>query len=108
MTQATLWLLIVGMGVTSFGLRGAFLLLLGRRQVPPAVERALRFVPPAVLSALIAPELLYRGGALDVSPGNHRLVAGLLAALVAWRTKNVPLTIGAGMAALLALEMLRK
>jgi branched-subunit amino acid transport protein len=39
-----------------------------------------------------------------VSLGNTRLVAGALAALVAWRTKNVLLTIGVGMAALWILQ----
>ena len=57
-----------------------------------------------VLSAIIFPELLLPQGRLDLSPGNLRLIAGLLAALAAWRTKNVLVTIVVGMAALLVLQ----
>jgi branched-subunit amino acid transport protein len=73
--------------------------------VPPLIQQALRFVPPAVLSAIIFPELLRPGGALDLSFGNVRLLAGVLAAAVAWRTKNVLLTIGVGMVALWVLQV---
>jgi branched-subunit amino acid transport protein len=59
----------------------------------------LRFVPPAVLSAIILPDLLRPDGVWALSFGNVRLLAGILAALVAWRTKNALLTIGVGMAA---------
>ena len=38
--------------------------------------------------------------------GNLRLPAGLLAALVAWRTRNVLLTITAGMVALWLMQWL--
>jgi len=73
---------------------------LGRINVPPTMQRALRFVPPAVFSAIIFPEVLRPSGALDISLGNDRLIAGVLAAGVAWRTKNVFLSIAVGMVAL--------
>jgi branched-subunit amino acid transport protein len=75
-------------------------------EIPTRLKQALRFVPPAVLSAIIFPELLQPGGRLDVSLGNERLVAGLLAMVVAWRTKNVLWTIIVGMAALWLLQTL--
>ncbi len=62
-------------------------------------------MPPAVLSAIIFPELLRPGGTFDLSFGNVRLLAGVLAAGVAWRTKNVLLTIGVGMVALWVLQV---
>jgi branched-subunit amino acid transport protein len=98
------WLTILCAGVVTFVIRLSLIALMGRVQVPPLVQRALRFVPPAVLSAIIFPELLIRNHALDMSLNNTRLLAGLLAALVAWRTKNVLLTIGVGMAALWILQ----
>jgi branched-subunit amino acid transport protein len=64
----------------------------------------LRFVPPAVLAALIAPEVLMPAGNLDPTLGNERLLAGTLAWLVAWRTRSTWLTIAAGMLALWALN----
>lgn len=100
----TLWLIIIGMGIVTYAIRLSLIVLLGRVEVPPLVQQALRFVPPAVLSAIVFPELLQPGGTLDISFGNARLFAGVLAALVAWRTKNVLLTIGVGMAALWILQ----
>ena len=84
--------------------RLSFIALLGRVQTPPLLARALRYVPPAVLSAIIFPELVIRAGTLNVSFGNWRLIAGLIATVVAWRTRNVLLTIAVGMAALWALQ----
>ncbi len=87
-------------GLVTFATRLSFIALLGRVDVPPFFRRALRYVPPAVLSAIIFTEVLVRDGAPDLSPGNVRLLAGAAAALVAWRTRNVLLTIAVGMAAL--------
>jgi len=87
-------------GLVTFGIRLSFIALLGKVELPPVLTRALRFVPPAVLSAIIFPEMLVRDGALDLHPGNARLLAGVVAAFAAWRTRNVVLTIAVGMVAL--------
>lgn len=87
--------------------RASFVFLFGRLdEVPPRVEQVLRYVPAAVLAALVAPALAYAGDSLALSVGNHRLVAGLLAAVVAWRTENMFATLAVGMGALWALEYL--
>ncbi len=104
----TLWLTIIAMGVVTYALRLSLIALLGRFEVPPLVSRGLRFVPPAVLSAIFVPELLQPGGKLNLSLGNARLLAGLLAMLVAWRTRNVLLTVGVGMVALWILQSIMK
>ncbi len=101
-----LWLIIVGMGLVTFGTRLTPIVLLGRIEIPVIVQRALRFVPPAVLTAIIVPELLYRNNQIDVSVTNLRLLAGLIAIVVAWRTKNALMTIGVGMIALWVLQSL--
>jgi branched-subunit amino acid transport protein len=95
---------LVIIGVCTYATRLSFILLLGNRKIPPLAERSLRLVPPAVLSAIIFAEVFRPGGILNLSPSNPRLVAGLLAGLVAWRTKNIFLTIGVGMAALLIMQ----
>ncbi|GEJ58149.1 AzlD domain-containing protein [Anaeromyxobacter diazotrophicus] len=93
-------------GLLTFLTRLSFIALLGRFELPPLAARALRFVPPAVLSAIIVPELVLRGGELQLGWRNARLLAGLAAALVAWKSRNVFLTIAVGMAALWALQAL--
>ncbi len=99
-----LWLTLILAGLLTFAIRLSFIVLLGRVEMPPWFGRVLRFVPIAVLSAIIAPELLSHSGTLQVSIENTRLLAGILAVLVAWRTRSVLLTIGAGMAGLWILQ----
>lgn len=99
------WIMLIG-GLLTFGMRLSFIYLLGRVDVPERLRSALRFVPPAVLSALVLPELLMPTGSFDLSLSNTRWMAGLIAILVAWRTRSMLLTILAGMAALLILQLL--
>jgi branched-subunit amino acid transport protein len=104
--MAEIWLTIIVAGALTFLTRLSFIYLLGRWQPPAWLGRALRFVPPAVLTAIIFPEVLMHDGSLYLALGNLRLWAALVAVLVAWRTRSVLLTIGAGMAALYLLNWL--
>ena len=104
MSQGWLWATIIIVGLLTFGIRLSFMLFMGKVRILPTAQTALRFVPVAVLSALIAPGLFLPRGSLDLSFGNMRLIAGIVAILVAWRTKNVLLTIGIGMVCLLILQ----
>ena len=99
-----LLLALAAAGLLTFLTRLSFVALLGRVEVPAVLVRALRFVPPAVLSAIVANEVLVRDGAVDLSSGNLRLIAAAVATAIALFTRNVFLTIGAGMAALWTLQ----
>jgi branched-subunit amino acid transport protein len=101
-----IWLVMLLAGLVTFGMRFSFVFLLGRFEVPETMRRALHYVPPAVLSAIIFPELFLRNDQLDLSLGNSRLLAGLVAVAVAAWTKNSLLTILAGMAALFLFQIL--
>jgi branched-subunit amino acid transport protein len=101
-----IWLLMLLAGLATFATRLSFILLLEKFSMPGWFRRALRFVPITVLSAIALPELILRNEAVDISLRNPQLLSGALAILVAWRTKNVLLTILAGMAALLVFQML--
>ena len=94
------WLLILGLALTSFIPRASFILLLARWTVPAPVQRALRYVPAAVFSAILVPALVLTAGSVHISMDNPRLLAGILASAIAWRTRNTLLTIVAGMLAL--------
>ena len=102
----SIWLVILAIGAITFATRLSFILLFSRMEMGSFLHQTLRFVPPAVLAAIIFPELVLREGVMDLSPGNERLLAGMLAALVAWRTRSVLLTLGVGMAALWLLQAL--
>jgi branched-subunit amino acid transport protein len=99
------WVTIVLSGAGTFAMRFSFLAAAHRMAtVPPAVQRLLRQIPPAALAALVVPALLRPEGTIDLT--HPRLAAGLIAALVAWRTRNIALTLVVGMGVLLALEAL--
>ena len=99
-------LLVAGMAAVTFAIRYPVLVLVGKIPLPESVFRALRYVPPAVLTAIIVPAVLMPKGTVDVSPTNAYLVAGIVSALVAWRTKSLLLTIIIGMAVMLIWQAL--
>ena len=101
-----IWLVMLLGGLITFGMRFSLIYLFGRFEVPVTMRRALHYVPPAVLSAIIFPELFLRNGVLDISTGNIRLLAGLVAVLVAWYSKNTLLTIVVGMLALFLIRII--
>ena len=80
--------------------------------IPASIEQVMSFIVFAgsaqfVIVQLIAagtPALSFPNSSLDVSLNNFRLIAGILAIVVALRTKNVLLTIFSGMACLLILQ----
>ncbi len=104
MSALSIWLLFLAVGLGTFTLRFLFIYLFGKIEMPDWLRRALRFVPAAALAALVFPALTHPSGHLDISLLNFRLLAGLGGALVAWRTRNVLLTILVGMALLWILQ----
>ncbi|MDR2709968.1 MAG: AzlD domain-containing protein [Burkholderiales bacterium] len=99
-------LLMIVCGALTFLLRFSF--IAGARFLPqsPALRHLLRYVPPTVLAALIAPEILMQNDALSLEPGNIRLWAALVALAAAYWTRHVLATIAAGMVALWLLQAL--
>lgn len=94
-------ILIASMALVTFATRYPVLALANRFTMPPAVQGALKFIPPAVLTAIIVPAVLQRDGTVpDFRPSNIFLIAALAATLVAWRTQNLLLTITVGMGTL--------
>ena len=100
----TLWLIIILMGVGTFSMRYSFIYLFGKMTITPALERTLRFVPHAVLSALVVPAIIYADHASEFTWHNDKLPAGVIAAVVSYKTGNMLLTILSGMAALWLLK----
>jgi branched-subunit amino acid transport protein len=97
--------MILGMALINLAIRWPVYLFANHFKFPPLIERALAFVPVAVLTAIIVPTIMFpNGGPIDLSWRNPALLAGLLAAVVARVTKNLFATIGIGMAVFLLLR----
>jgi branched-subunit amino acid transport protein len=101
-----IWLVMLFGGLVTFGMRFSLIYLFGRLHIPETMRRALHYVPPAVLSAIIFPELFLKNGVFYLSLDNVRLLAGLVAVGVAWFSRNTLVTIIAGMVALFLLQVL--
>ena len=99
-----LWLTLIAIGGITFAYRFSFIFFLERIRLPSWLSKALRFVPVAALTAITVPELLVYSGTFDFNWQNERLLAGTVAALIAWRTNNIFLTIGLGMLCLYGLQ----
>lgn len=104
-SPSVIWVLLLIVAVGTWTIRVSFIALFGRLDVIPApIMRLLRLIPAAVLAALAAPSLTHATGSFDLT--TPRFAAGVVAALVAWRTKNVLATICVGMGALWILQAL--
>ena len=89
---------IVAIGV--FLTRFSFFWLMDRITVTPTLRRILAYIPAAVLPAIVMPAVIYQGPSAGLDLANLRIYAALFAVLVAWKTRNLFATIGAGMVAL--------
>ena len=104
----TLLLTFIIIGLLTYAIRLSFILFFSRMDIPSLLQRAFRFVPVAVLSAIITPALFLPKGVLALSLGNARLLAGIIAIGVAWKTKNVLVTLIVGMGVLYVLQLVMK
>jgi branched-subunit amino acid transport protein len=99
-----LWAVIAAVGALNFASRLSFIAIFARRTMPPLLARALRYVPAAMLTALIVPMVAVQGGSIDVT--NARVPAALVATGVAFVTRSTLWTLVAGMAVLWLLRAL--
>lgn len=101
-------LIVAGMVLVTYATRYTMIAALGRKGglLDGAEEQSLlrtwlRYMPPAVLAALIVPPVVAPQGQVAVGVP---LWATLVAAVIAWRTRNVFWTILVGMTVLWVLR----
>jgi branched-subunit amino acid transport protein len=100
-----IWVAIILSGIGTYAMRASFLVFAHRlADVPPSVQRLLRQIPPAALAAIVVPALLRPEGSLDL--WQPRFLAGVVAALVAWKTRNIALTLGVGIGLVMLIDAL--
>lgn len=103
----TMWLSVVVIGVGTYLTRLSFIGVFGDREMPVWMEQPLRYVAPAVLSAIVLPAAVRPEGTLDLLPTtNPRALAAVIAAAVAYRWRNVSLVVVVGMGSLWLLDWL--
>jgi branched-subunit amino acid transport protein len=101
------WTVIAVVGSLNYLSRLSFIAVFARVEMPPSIARALRFVPAAMLTAIVVPSVVFVApSTLVFSYTNPKLVAALVAAFVALRTKSAMATMIAGMAALWGVQWL--
>ena len=98
----SVWPVLIGMALVTFALRASFLVLPPGIETPPLLRRALRYVPAAMLTAIVVAGVAIPGKEVAVTDSLYlaKLFAALVAAIVAWRTRGPVPTIAAGMIAL--------
>ncbi len=100
------WIVTAVAAAGTFALRYSFILVMDMISMPRAVTRMLRFIPAAVLTAIVVPAVVFHTAAGGTSFDWRRTLAAGIAAAVAWKTRNMPLTIAVGMAALWLVKFL--
>ncbi len=93
----SIWFLVVTLSLLTFLLRASFLLFGSKLELSSRFERIFRYVPAAILASLVGPAFVKDAGVVSYSLMNPQLLAGLLAILVAWKTKSILLTLVSGM-----------
>lgn len=97
MADKTILITLVGMAIVTYVPRLLPAWFLREKQLPPFLVAWLRFVPVAVLAALLLPSLLVQGDRINLSIDNLYLWAALPAGLVAWKKKSLFGTVICGM-----------
>lgn len=94
--------IIFGMMLVTYIPRMLPLVVLARMNIPQLVLDWLKYIPVAVLSALLAPELLIANNSLTFS--NTAIFAAIPCFYVAIRTKNLFYTVFAGMGVMIIIN----
>lgn len=107
MSEFDIVLMIAGMALINLAIRWPVYLFADHVRFPPIIERALAFVPVAVLTAIIVPMILMPDGTtLEIDWRNPYLGGAIVAAVISWRWHKLMPTILVGMAVFFAMRWL--
>lgn len=97
-------ILIFAMAAVTYLPRFLPMYVLARMEIPRVLTLWLRYIPIAVLAALIVPGVTTVERQVYLTWGNSYFFASIIAFLVAWRSKNMMLTVTVGMGVVLLLQ----
>ncbi|MGC6517506.1 MAG: AzlD domain-containing protein [Candidatus Puniceispirillaceae bacterium] len=92
-----IWLIIISSGLITFAMRFVFFTSAMPSHLSSSQLVAMRLVPVAVLWTIVVAEVFLSNGAVADLTSNPRIIAAFGAALIAYWTKSVLLTIGCGL-----------
>ena len=98
-----LWVVVAIVGLLNYLSRLSFIAIFARRRVPELLARAFRYVPAAMLTALVLPMVVVLPVEAQVSL--PRVVASIAAGAVAFWTRSTLATLATGMLALWSLQL---
>lgn len=88
MDQTLIFLTILGMLLVTYLPRVLPIWLLSSKRLPPLIVAWLRYVPVAVLAAMLFPALVIQEGHIRFSPDNFFFWAAFPTLFVAWKTRS--------------------
>ena len=102
-----LWTVVIAVGLLNYLSRLSFIALFAQRSMPPLLARALKFVPAAMLTALILPMVVAGPVTIAATWTDPRVIASVTAGAAAFVTRSTLQTLGLGMGTLWLLQWLR-
>ena len=84
-----IFLAILGMALVTYTPRLAPVFLLSSRPLPRLVIGWLRYVPVAVLAAMLLPSIVLQNNQVNLGPNNLFFWAAWPTLLVAWKTRSL-------------------
>lgn len=96
--------LILEIAILTFFTRFAFVVIFKRVKISEGWNKWMIYVPIAVFTTIVVPALLSPRGELNISIHNEYLIAGIIALLVAYKTKNLMGTVIIGISVILLLR----
>jgi len=91
------WVIVVVGGLITYAMRASFIALGDRLRLPDPIQQALRYVAPAAFAAIAAPAVLGGDHLANFDQDWPRIIAIVAAGAVVYKTRNVPLSLSAGM-----------
>lgn len=100
------WLIFIAGGIGTYLIRASFMALGSSVELPAWCRRALKYVAPAVFAAIVLPPVLGDDRLGGFVRPDARLLAAVLAGMVAYRFRNIAWVLVVGMVSLWSLQWL--
>lgn len=105
MNSYYLWSSIIPLSIGTFLIRSSFIFLSDKLKLNDEIKLLFSYIPASVLPALLGPMVYFHKGEIDFFNYHERLIAFLFGCIICFYTKNIFLTIIAGLLGLYFLRL---